>query len=504
MSDVITQYGQLDSVFADGAMRLLRSGYAQVSVALLRSLFAEGTSRLESEILYAQMDAMLDELEFADCRIWRHDDGTRYDAREVVNDKWVREFKLLERRILPSGESEHSLRPVALAVMSCIDAIANDTIVLSSPRVEMIVEALTKLSTAVNPDPEAQRADLVAKVEQAQRALDEFDASGGKLPDDLDPIAMYRNALDLMSQVPVDMSRIEEMMYEERNNLIDSFHADNRPGGELIAEYLQRSDDLFSGTDSGQVYNGAIKMLSNRSLNAQITARVRMITRSEALDSMDTHERSALERAWKQMVEGMHGVLKLRRSCSETVANAITQYDHDVYREYTALLKELYRVVLERGKQQTPLSRSPMLDCIGNFEAETIKYKLSAQPAKQPPPALFEADRDTLPTIDLERLQFFSGTQTLKVLEALESILPPQGEATLSELFNSIGQNLRREVELTGLMHYAVLAGVPVEYAKRSVYVCYDFEGNKKYWEAPDMVVTHKKLEQGKEPFNVA
>lgn len=212
MSNIVSQYTELDATFGDGAMRLLRSPFAQTTIALLREVFADGSTHLESEVLYARMDAMLDELDFADCKIWRHTDGTKLSAREVVGETWVKEYKLLERRILPTGESEHSLRPEALVVLSCADAIGNKAITLSSPRVEMIVEALTRLSTAVNPDPQAQRQDLVQKVEEAQRALDDFDKKGGKLPKDLDPVAMYNNALDLMSSVPADMSRIEEMM----------------------------------------------------------------------------------------------------------------------------------------------------------------------------------------------------------------------------------------------------------------------------------------------------
>jgi hypothetical protein len=141
-------------------MRLLRSPFAQTTVALLREIFADGSTHLQSEVLYARMDAMLDELDFAECKIWRHTDGTKLTARELVNETWVREYKLLERRILPTGESEHSLRPEALAVLACADAVGNETITLSSPRVEMIVDALTRLSTVVNPDPAAQRADL--------------------------------------------------------------------------------------------------------------------------------------------------------------------------------------------------------------------------------------------------------------------------------------------------------------------------------------------------------
>ena len=66
MSEVVAQFDSLDAVFADGAMRLLRSDYAQASVALLRTLFGDGTSRMESEILYAQVDALLDELRQTD------------------------------------------------------------------------------------------------------------------------------------------------------------------------------------------------------------------------------------------------------------------------------------------------------------------------------------------------------------------------------------------------------------------------------------------------------
>jgi hypothetical protein len=172
VSEVVSQYVQLESTFADGAMRLLRSDYAQTSIALLRELFADGTTHRDSEVFYVQVDAMLDELDIADCKIWRHGDGSKLDAREVVNEKWVREFKLLERRILPTGESEHSLRPEALAVLAATDDISNETIKLSSPRVEMIVEALKKLSMVVNPDPVAQRKDLVEKVKEAQKALE--------------------------------------------------------------------------------------------------------------------------------------------------------------------------------------------------------------------------------------------------------------------------------------------------------------------------------------------
>ena len=444
-------------------------------------------------------DALLDELDHAGRKVWRHEDGSRLDAREVVNDKWMREFRLLAKRILPSGMSEHSLRPEALAVLAAARDVGDDEIILSSPRIETIIEALTQLSTVVNPDKQARRADLVSKVERAQRALDAFDASGGEADVDANPVAMFRNALDLMSQIPADMSRIEGRMYEERNRLIDSFHKDERPGGELVADYLRRSDELFDGTDMGQVYNGAITMLSNSKLNADISSRVRMITRSDALASLDARERASLERSWKGLVSGMTGVLKLRKACSQTVSNAITQYDHETYREYTSLLKKLYDVVLARGLEEGPLARSPMHDSLDTTQLESLVFRLSARSDREAPPPLYAADTDTIPRIDIERLRYFGGARTEALLAALERQIPSGGSMALSRAFNALDPDVRREVELCGLMTFALGLGVAVEQAPHAVYECYDFIGDLRPWSAPEVMLVREDVSHERE-----
>ena len=73
----------------------------------------------------------------------------------------------------------------------------------------------------------------------------------------------------------------------------------------------------------------------------------------------------------------------------------------------------------------------------------------------------------------------------------------------MSTAFNQLDASLRREVELAGLMRFALRAGVPVEHARRAVYDCYDLEGAKRQWEAPDMVVVRESLQQGMEAFDV-
>ena len=130
-------------------------------------------------------------------------------------------------------------------------------------------------------------------------------------------------------------------------------------------------------------------------------------------------------------------------------------------------------------------------------------HKLSTRPTKQPPPALFEANAEDLPQIDVERLKFFGGARTREVLDAIEAVLPAGGAMRLSEAFYKIDDSLRREVELAGLMRFALMAGAPLEEAPRAEYVCLNMDGAKRVWLAPDMVVRRAVVQANKEEFDV-
>ena len=144
-----------------------------------------------------------------------------------------------------------------------------------------------------------------------------------------------------------------------------------------------------------------------------------------------------------------------------------------------------------------------MIDPIGTSNVETLMYRMSTKPTRQPPPPLHVADRDSLPKIDLERLRFFGAARTQEVLDAIEAFIPESGEIRLAAAFNQIDLDLRREVELAGLMRFALLAGGAVETGPRATYLCRDIEGSIRAWSAPDMIVVRTSVETLKGEFNV-
>jgi acetylglutamate kinase len=154
----------------------------------------------------------------------------------------------------------------------------------------------------------------------------------------------------------------------------------------------------------------------------------------------------ALERSWKHMVGGMHGILKLRRSCSETVSNAITQYDHEVYKAYTAKLKELYRVVLAHGLHGQPGARSPMTDALDNGYIPVVSTVALGDDAE----VSYNVNADTAAA----KLATALGAERLLLLTDVRGLLrDPKDESTLiPELQLSSVPALIREGVISGGM----------------------------------------------------
>ena len=78
MSNIVSQYTELDATFGDGAMRLLRSQFAQTTIALLREQAPWCKVMVGGAVLnpeYARMvEAIAAELNFTSLKYHRLDD----------------------------------------------------------------------------------------------------------------------------------------------------------------------------------------------------------------------------------------------------------------------------------------------------------------------------------------------------------------------------------------------------------------------------------------------
>lgn len=492
MADVFEEYERLGDAFGGDAYKLLNSRlYARLYIAMLRGLFEDLSQPARTDLLHDQADGMLARLEEAGFDVPTREDGARrVSGRELCSEVWLTEMRLLTRHALDTGETEYRLTSAAIAAIEAVARLGSREIVLSSPRIETIVAEINKMAAMVDPDPAARRRVLEEDLRRAQEALTRFDETGGEPASPADVRARLLNTIDLLSQVPGDMRRVEEMLLDQRNALIDDFRNDERAHGEIIAEYLQRSAAIFDGTDSGQLYNGAVEMFADERFSSQMSAKVRMIARSDALEELGrTDRRLDIKRSWDSISDGMQAILELRGRCSHTIGNAIGRYDVAKYRQLVDTLRRLETAAWDWSLANLRRhQKSPVHDTLCTADVEVLARRLHAPAEQTPPPALAPGGPVEVPAVDLRRLRLMGGPCTDRVLDALEELCrqaEPGRPVGLDDLFNRLDPELRRDVEVLGLVHHAADLGIDVRTCPRSRYRCVGPDGRERTWLAP-------------------
>ncbi len=486
MADVFEEYGRLDEAYASGAWVLLRSPHSQAYVAMLNAAFPDRSKPVACEALHAAVDAMLSELRAGGYS------APAGSGRELCAERWMGELRLLEKFELDDGSTEYRLRSTTIAALDAVERMGSREVVLSSPRIETIAHEIAKLAALLDGDPAERRRQLVADLEAAQRALDSFDEAGGA--PDLTPQevqARLMNVVDLLRQIPRDMRQIEEQLGRERDELIDEFRSDERPHGEVIAQYLDHAETLFNGTDSGQLYNGAVAMFADSRFDADMHRKVRSISAAEYVAGSAAGRKYDIRSSWEAVSDGMAGIFDLRSRCSRAIANAIGSYDMARYRAMNRALKQLDSLMWARAMAPDPRGKPRALfsDPLPDRNIECLQRRLKGPSGNEPPPPL-RVNGEAAPEIDLERLKMLGGPFTDRVVDAFENLLEPGQASFAAALFARLDDCLRRDVEVLGIIRYAAEEGLAIDAASQDAYGCVGADGVRRTWLAPRIFVT--------------
>lgn len=488
MSRIASTYEKLGIPYGKPALRFLRATWSRVVVAMLIEGFPDRTQGVRSELLHARVDVFIEELCQSGIGVPRKDNDTRnITGRELCVERLMREYRLIATFPLESGETEYRLTSDAIEALETVEKLGSEEVLFSNPRIEMIVKAIENTALLVNPDYEAGLRQRQDRLEKARKDLEDYVANGGAGPaSDSAVRASVANVMDLLRQVPSDMRRVEEMLADQGRSLIEEFRNDERPPGEIVQGYLERSGNIFAETESGRVYADAMETLGNAQLNNLIYDDLKMIATSPALADFSTDEQIEVRRAWTPIRSGVEGILDQRRKSSRTIRNSLVQHDVVRDRELTKELKRLDRLVWLWAQACKRNEAGPLEQEAVPCETSGLTRHLYDPGAHKPPPPLKQVE--AAEPADLQELLRQGGPMTKQVAEALAASAP-QGDIDFAEAFNQIDSDLRRDVELCGLMQLATSLGIDVEAADESLYRVVSLDGEERVWSAPRIVI---------------
>ncbi len=501
MSSIFNEYEALAPAYAKRTIRLLQSTHSRVYLALFKAIFPDSSRGAYSDDVWHAIDDMLADLWAAGHRdMPTEGDGDEAHPRngKDVCHHLIATYRWLESTTLPDGRTEYRLTSDAIETMEVVDRLASTQTILGASRMRTLVDEIERASVLFAPDYEQGLAVLKARVTEAEAQLDDYILRGGT-----EPLSEERandainNILELMSHLPTDLRRLEEDVHERGTALVKAFHEDERPLGQLIESYVRQGDALLETTDHGRSYTDALRVIGDPTTAAGIDDRLESISRAPVFEKTHWEQSRRLHDAWGQISKGIGHVNEEESRSSRIINRTVTSHDVVRNRELTHALRDLEALVVTWATAARPDETGPLESATGTWTAASLRTRLKSP--KPPDPPLASPEENPQPPLSLEKLRQLGGPQRAELLDAMAVLLTQDTpRVNIADAFNALGPELRRPVELAGLVQMACDIGIDPERLACEQYLCVDMDGNESVWMGPRIILSSPEFEQAR------
>lgn len=446
MSDIIGELARVREAFDKPTLRLLDRKWAPLVLAVFKTSFSRDQRSVAAERLHTQVDTYLEELRSVG------ENAPLLAGRALclqwMNDQW------LFRNIRDTGQEEYSLTSHALEALDLVQALSRERVLISESRINTILDAARRWAMEANPDREARIERLDVQIQQLTSERNRL-VAGGEVATASDDRMLdgYANLVDLVGQLPSDFKRVEESVLDMHRQIISDFRSEDRPISEVLDEYLRKTDELSTLTPEGRAFEGAFMLLRDEGLLLDLKTDLQTILDHPFSAALTAAEQRDFRGAVAVIRRGIDDVLAQRSRLTTTLRDHIVNHDVVRDRELDATLRQINQQIAGWMHIAGPRSTVPIPMIPTQIAVEHLRERLW-DPASEVPPAPLEDVSDSAPpppSIDEIRTQ---GGPSLPRLRGRLIAAVEAGDAdTIGELFNMLPTDLRRPVEILGLLH---------------------------------------------------
>src|SRR6478752_6413910 len=422
MSEVAGELARVRSAFQQPTLTLLHQRQAPVVIAFLRSAFGRDNRPIPTARLHAQVEDHLTQL-----RLAGETELPAGSGRDICQ-RWMR-GQWLVRALDDAGQEVYSLTSHAQQALELVKNLARDRATLSEHRIATILNTVRRFNSEANPDRSARVAILNAEIARLGAERDRLvDGAEMDAPSEDYMLEGFTELQLLISALPSDFARVEERFAQIRAEILASFRAEDRPAGQL-------RDDLGALLD--HPLSGGILGDADR---AELRGTVRLVR------------------------DGLDRVLSQRSRVTSTLKDYIVAHDAARDRELEQTLRQIESEVMGWMATSGPRASLDLPLLPARVDVEHFRERFHDPADDVAPTRLVDTPTggDAPPSLATVLAQ---GGPSISVLrrrldEALASLDPA---ASLGEVFDSLEPELRRPVEIFGLLHLAADRELPAE-----------------------------------------
>lgn len=482
MSDIAGELARVREAFDKPTLRLLDRKWAPFVLAVFKSSFSRDRRSVAAESLHTQVDAYL-----ADLRA-RGENTPQRNGRalcvEWMNDQW------LYRETGDDGEEQYSLTSHALEAISLVDSLSRDRALISESRLTMIVDTVRHRAIEANPDRDERVRRLDLQIAELASERDRV-LGGGEITtaSEEQMLEGYANLVDLIAQLPSDFKRVEESVAAMHRQIITDFRNEERPVSEVLDEYLAKTDTLMSATAEGRAFEGAFVLLRNDELLEHLKRDLEAILEHPFAATLTATERRSFLATVGMIRKGIDDVLTQRNGLTTTLRDHIVNHDIVKDRELERLLRDLNKELATWMQTAGPRSSVTVELMPATLNIHHLREKLNDPASFLPPPPLVDVSTDAPPPPTLDDIKKQGGPQLHELRDALVAALSSGDAVSVGDAFNELDDELRRPVEILGLLQIATQVDAVVRATDSETFETVRPDGSVRTFTVPRMTL---------------
>jgi hypothetical protein len=446
MSELVGQLARISDAFDRPTLRLLNRPRAGVYLAIFSVCFSADRQAVPADQLHTQVGAYLDELRATGVNVGER--SGRDQCRHWLRDQWL---------VRTNGEQgeEYALTSHALQALEVVRSLSSERTLISESRLHTILDTARRWAIEANPDREARIGRLDAQIRELTAARDHLAAGGDiETASDEDMLNGYADLIDLISAIPSDFKRVEENLSDMHRQIGRDFRSEDRLITDVLDEYLTKSSDLIRLTPEGRAFDGAVMLLRDEALLAQLDADLEAILGHPfSQDVLTAAERRRFRSTVLVIRRGIGDVLGQRARLSSTLREHIVNHDLSRDRELDEVLRALNTELEAWMHTARPRATVPVATLPPMPQIEHLRLRFYDPANDALPPPLVENEDDGPEPLTLEQLREQGGPSLRELRERVTEAIATGDSATVGELFNAFPADLRRPVEILGLLH---------------------------------------------------
>jgi hypothetical protein len=445
--------------------RLFRQTWAPVVLATITPVYEKNQSTIGVEEFHLQAARVMAAMRQRDPSYPVDPDDPR--AVRIECRTWVEGDRWLERHGEADGEV-YRLTLEAREVIGIVSRLKETDPGINATRVQLVLDRVRALAVSTTVDAaermrglREQIDDLELQLSRKKEELKRLDEGGDvELASDEHVLTEFLSVRADMNELPRDIKRVEDsfrsLAQQIREDYLAEINGDpTRSHGEIVADYLQRAQELATADRYGRGFQAAKQLLTDDRAQARLLTDLARIIEHPFSQVLDERDRAELRRTVHMIADSVHAVLDQRRQMTDRLVRFIASRDAVRHRRLNELLFEthaaLHRWAGGRGPRATvtlPASATPA-------DVTTFRTRPAVRRVSTAIRPLSESLGSGQPDFDVAAMRAKGGPFYAELREAIATATLEGRAVGGAELFNNMSESTRRPVDIHGLLHIA-------------------------------------------------